>query len=148
MRTIYIKPPAIKYARRVVECADISINTSHSVILALNDEAIKQNKVHEIIIMIELGELREGILRDHVVNFYSNILDLSNIKVIGLGTNLGCMYGVKPTFDKLMQLSLYKLLLEEKYEHRIPLLSGGSSINLPLVSMRKTPKETNGLLAP
>lgn len=141
--TMYIKPTAIKNVKSVIKFADISFNTTLSTILALNEEAKKNNKIHRIIIMIEMGELREGIIRENIVDFYSNIFELSNVKVIGLGTNLGCMYGIEPTYDKLIQLSLYKQLLETKFNKKLNLISGGSSITLPLIGKHKIPKAVN-----
>ncbi|MBU1099302.1 MAG: alanine racemase [Bacteroidetes bacterium] len=142
IETIYIKPPAIKFAKQVVECADISLNSSSRTIIELNKAAKALGKIHKVIVMIELGELREGVLRDKILSFYEKIFELENIHVIGLGTNLGCMYGIEPTYDKLIQLSLYKMLLELKFEKKIPLVSGGSSIALPIIT-KKFPKEIN-----
>lgn len=141
--TMYIKPPAMKYVKTVLDVADISLNTSFITIEALNKEAQKRGIVHRIIIMIEMGELREGVVRDELMEFYNKCFQLSNIKVIGLGTNLGCMYGVEPTFDKLLQLSLYKQLIEAKFSKEIELISGGSSITLPLIAKNKIPKSVN-----
>lgn len=142
IETIYIKPPAIKYAKQIVECSDISLNSSSRTIIELNKAAKALGKTHKIIVMIELGELREGVLRDKILSFYENIFELKHIEIIGLGTNLGCMYGIEPTYDKLIQLSLYKMLLEMKFEKKIPLVSGGSSITLPHLT-KKFPKEIN-----
>lgn len=142
IETIYIKPPALKYAKQVVEYADISLNSSSSTIIELNKAAKSLGKIHKVIVMIELGELREGVLRDKVLSFYEKLFNLEHISIIGLGTNLGCMYGIEPTYDKLIQLSLYKMLLEMKFEKKIPLVSGGSSITLPVLS-KKFPKEIN-----
>lgn len=143
MRTIYIKPPAIMYADEVVKYADISLNSSYKTIKALNTAAQKQNKIHKIIIMIELGELREGVQRDDLIDFYEKTFSLSNIEVIGLGSNLGCMYGVEPTYDKLLQLTLYKELISEKFNKELKYVSGGSSITLPLVTQNTIPKDIN-----
>ena len=142
-RTIYIKPPAIDQIKNVIRYADISLNTSITTIEALNEEAAKSNKIHSIIVMIELGELREGVVREDILSFYKRVFQLSNIEVIGLGTNLGCMYGVEPTFDKLIQLCLYKQIIELTFNKRIELVSGGSSITLPLVGKGKRPQEVN-----
>ncbi len=143
IRTIYIKPPAPNLAKQIVEFCDVSLNTSLFTIKELNAAAKAAGKVHQIIIMLELGELREGILRENVENFYKEAFDLSNIEIIGIGTNLGCLYGVEPTYDKLVQLSLYKQLLETKFGKKIPLVSGGSSITLPLVGKKKIPPLVN-----
>lgn len=98
--------------------SDISLNSSLTTINEINKASKAIGKIHQIIVMIEMGELREGVLRNNVLSFYEKILNLSNVEVIGLGTNLGCMYGIEPTYDKLIQLSLYKLLLEEKFRKK------------------------------
>lgn len=143
IKTLYIKPPALAYVKDVVKFADISLNSALNTILALNDEAKKQNKIHNIIIMIEMGELREGVLREHILNFYESVFNLNHINVIGLGTNLGCMFGVQPSYDKLLQLCLYKQLIEVKFNQKLELISGGTSITLPLILENKIPKEVN-----
>ena len=88
IETIYIKPPAIRNIKNVVKYADISLNTEYLTIKGLSEEAQKQNKLHKIIIMIEMGDLREGVLRKEFINFYSRVFNLPHIEVIGLGTNL------------------------------------------------------------
>ncbi|MBX3042421.1 MAG: alanine racemase [Candidatus Kapabacteria bacterium] len=141
--TMYIKPPAINYAQEIIEVADISMNTSIETLVVLNEAASRRNKIHKAIIMIEMGELREGILHENVIDFYSNVFELPNIEIVGLGTNLGCMYGIEPTFDKLLQLSLYKQLIDIKFNQNLNLISGGTSITLPLIEKGKVPKEIN-----
>lgn len=141
--TMYVKPPALGQVKNVVEYADISLNSSLKTISALDKEAGRQKKVHRIIIMIEMGELREGVLREDIIGFYEKVFNLDNIQVIGLGTNLGCMYGIEPTYDKLIQLSLYKQLLEIKFNKKLELVSGGSSITLPLIDKQKLPEGIN-----
>lgn len=143
MRTIYIKPPAKIYAEDIVKYADISLNSSLQTIEALNAAALKHNKKHQIIIMIELGELREGVNRTDIMDFYEAVFNLSNIEVIGIGSNLGCMYGIEPNYDKLLQLSLYKELISAKFDKDLPLISGGTSITLPLVDKGNVPKDIN-----
>jgi predicted amino acid racemase len=143
--TMYVKPPAMDTIKSIVSYADISMNSSFRTIEALNNEAARQGKQHRVIIMIELGELREGILREKLVDFYKRVFELENIRIEGIGTNLGCMYGVQPTYDKLLQMSLYKQLIEAKFDTELPLISGGSSITLPLVGKSAMPKNINHL---
>lgn len=143
IRTIYIKPPAQAYADEVVKYADISLNSSLRTIKVLNEAAIKVDKIHQIIIMVELGELREGVQREDIMNFYENVFNLSHIDVIGLGSNLGCMYGIEPSYDKLLQLSLYKELISAKFNKNLKYISGGTSITLPLIERKIIPKDIN-----
>jgi len=143
IETIYIKPPAKRAISSVVKYADISMNTEIETIKLLSEEARKQNKTHGIIIMIELGELREGILGEHFLQFYANVFKLDHIKVVGIGTNLSCLYGVLPNHDKLIQLSLYEQLIEARFNKQIPYVSGGSSVTIPLILKKLLPKAIN-----
>lgn len=143
LRTMYIKPPVLKNVPQIVKYADISLNSSFATIQALSNEAVKQAKTHEIIVMIEMGELREGILREGLEAFYKRIFRLPGIKVIGLGTNLGCMYGVRPTYDKLIQMVLNKQLVELKFKRKLELVSGASSITIPILQKGKVPEGIN-----
>lgn len=143
VETIYIKPPAKLSIPEIIECADISVNTEFDTIKMLSDEAVKQKKKHKIIIMIEMGELREGVLREDLLEFYAQVFKLENIEVVGIGTNLTCLYGVLPNHDKLIQLSLYEQLIESKFNRQIPYVSGGSSVTIPLIFQNLLPKGIN-----
>lgn len=143
IETVYIKPPAKRAISNIVKYADISMNTEIDTIQLLSEEAIKQNKTHKIIIMIELGELREGVLGEDFIDFYSKVFKLKKIKVVGIGTNLSCLYGVLPNNDKLIQLSLYEQLIEAKFNRHIPYVSGGSSVTIPLIFQNLLPKGIN-----
>lgn len=143
LKTMYIKPPPPYLAKKIVKYADVSLNTSLETISLLNRAAIDENKIHEVIIMIEMGELREGILRENILEFYKKVFELSNIHIIGIGTNLGCMYGIEPTYDKLIQLLLYKKIIELTFNKTLEIISAGSSITLPLITKNKIPDEIN-----
>jgi predicted amino acid racemase len=143
IETIYIKPPPKRSIPSIVRYADVSMNTTFETVKLLSEEASRQGKVHKIIIMVEMGELREGVMRDEVVNFYAMVFEMPNIQVIGIGTNLSCLYGVLPNQDKLIQLSLYKQLIENKFNKKIPYVSGGSSVTIPLIEQGLLPDAIN-----
>lgn len=143
IETIYIKPPAKRAVNSIVRFADISMNTELKTIQLLSIEAQKQKKKHKIIIMIELGDLREGVMGEDFIQFYRSVFKLKNIEVVGIGTNLSCLYGVLPNQDKLIQLSLYEQLVEAKFNRQIPFVSGGSSVTIPLIFRRLLPKGIN-----
>lgn len=131
--TIYIKPPAKGVISDIIRYADISLNSNLYTIQLLDEEARKANIRHRIILMIDLGELREGVMRDDFLTLFEKAHQLDHIDIIGIGSNLSCLYGVLPNFDKLHQLYLYKELAELKFQTTIPYISGGSSVTLPLV---------------
>jgi ornithine racemase len=143
VQTVYVKPPPKGMASKIVQIADISYNTEYETIKSLSDAAVEFDKVHKIVIMIELGELREGVMRETFIEFYKKVFELPNIDVIGIGTNLTCMNGVLPSHDKLIQLSLYKQLVEVHFGKKIPYVSGGSSVTIPLIYNETLPKGIN-----
>ena len=143
IQTVYIKPPAQRSIERIVKYADVSFNTEIYTIQLLSEEAIKQNKTHKIIIMIEMGDLREGVMGEELISFYGEIIKLPNIEIRGIGTNLNCLSGVMPTQDKLIQLSLYKQLIEAKFDITIPWVSGGTSVAVPLILKNARPMAVN-----
>ncbi len=143
VQTVYIKPPPKRSIRSLVKYADVSLNTEYDTIKLISEEAKRQNKTHKIIIMIEMGDLREGVMGEDVLDFYSSVLKLPNINVVGIGTNLNCLNGIMPTHDKMVQLSLYEQLIEATFNKKIPWVSGGSSVTIPLIYKKLIPKGVN-----
>ncbi len=143
VRTIYIKPPPRRSIRSLVKYADVSLNTDLETMKLISEEAVKQNKKHQVIIMIEMGELREGVMGENLINFYEKVFKLPNIEIVGFGTNLNCLYGVMPSRDKLIQLSLYKQIVETKFNKKIAWLSGGTSVTIPMLFKKQVPPGVN-----
>jgi predicted amino acid racemase len=143
IQTVYIKPPAKRSIPKLIKYADVSFNSEFSTIKLLSEEAVKQEVIHKIIIMIEMGDLREGVLGENVLEFYSRIFELPGIRVIGIGTNFNCLHGVMPSEDKLIQLSFYKQLIEAKFNRKIPWVSGGTSVTIPLMLKNRRPMGIN-----
>ncbi|MFT5915912.1 MAG: putative amino acid racemase [Flammeovirgaceae bacterium] len=143
IQTVYIKPPAKRSIPDIVQFADVSFNTELQTIRWLSEEAVKQEKMHKIIIMIEMGDLREGVMGEELMDFYGEIFDLPNIKITGIGANLNCLHGVMPSQDKLVMLSLYKQLIEAKFNRQIPWVTGGTSVVIPLLFRKQVPRGLN-----
>ncbi|MEA3266456.1 MAG: alanine racemase [Candidatus Fermentibacteria bacterium] len=139
----YLKPPHPDELEDVIKYSDVSLNTELSTVKEINKVAKKVGTVHKILLMIELGDLREGILPGTLVTIYNDIFNLENIDIIGIGTNLGCLSGTVPGMDQLMQLVLYKELLELKFQRKLRLLSAGSSATLPFLIQGVIPKQVN-----
>lgn len=143
IQTVYIKPPSKRNLADMVKYADVSLNSELDTIRWISEEAVQQQKLHKIIIMVETGDLREGVMGDHLLDFYSQIFELPGLEVIGLGTNLNCLNGVMPSADKLIQLSLYKQIIELKFSKKIPWVSAGTSVTIPLMLHKQLPKGIN-----
>ncbi|WP_297335371.1 alanine/ornithine racemase family PLP-dependent enzyme [Algoriphagus sp.] len=143
VQTVYIKPVSKRNVGKMVEFADVSLNSELETIHWISEEAVRQDKKHKIIIMVETGDLREGVMGEQLLDFYSEVFNLPNIEIIGLGTNLNCLNGVMPSTDKLIQLSLYKQIIELKFTKEIPWVSAGTSVTIPLMLTQQLPKGIN-----
>lgn len=143
VQTVYIKPPAKRSIGQVVRYADVSFNTELHTMQMLSEEAVRQKRQHKVIIMIEMGDLREGVMGEELMDFYANVFELPNLVVVGIGTNLNCLHGVMPSQDKLIQLSLYKQLIDARFNCTIPWISGGTTVTIPLLFKKQLPAGVN-----
>ena len=125
VQTVYIKPPSKRVIKSLIMYADVSFNTELETIKLISEEAKRQGKLHKII------------------GFYGSIFKLPNIEVIGLGTNFNCLSGIMPSHDKLIQLSLYKQLIEVTFNKKIKWVTGGSSVMIPLLMKKMVPIGNN-----
>ena len=118
-------------------------SSSASVVTALADAARRRGIGHDVIVMVDLGDLREGVWPDDLVSFVSEIVDLQGVRVSGLGTSLTCFGGVIPTEEKMQQLVALADGLESTFNLELDYLSGGSSSALPLIAAGKMPPRIN-----
>lgn len=142
-QTLYIKPVPQHAIPDIIAVATCTFNTELETIRMLNEEAVKQDKVHEVILMLEVGERREGVLPEDIVEVARLCRELSNIRLVGLGANLTCMYGVLPSEDNLMRLQEAREAIQEELHMHIPILTGGSSVVLPLLLDNTLPEPIN-----
>ena len=143
VETWYLRLPHYPALEMVVRYSDVSLNTEFEIIEALNAEAGRQQKIHRIIIMIELGDLREGVLPGSLVPLYERIFNLPHIEVLGIGSNLGCLSGAVPSLEQFSQLAMFHELLQLKFKRPLPLVSGGTSAVIPLLRDGHLPKAIN-----
>lgn len=136
---VLLRLPMISQAKEVVENVDISLNSEIETIRALNDEAVKLNRIHRIILMVDLGDLREGLWPEDVDATVLDILKLSNIELYGLGVNLTCYGGIIPKEDNLGQLVKIGRHIEERFGVQLKMISGGNSSSYYLTESKKMP---------
>jgi len=140
-----LRIPMLSQVEEVIEYADISLNSEYKVIKALSDEAVKKGKVHQIILMVDLGDLREGVWVDDVMDYVDKITKLEGIKLIGIGTNLTCYGAVIPNEENLSKLVEIANNIEKKYNIKLSIVSGGNSSSIYLVEKGTIPKGINNL---
>jgi predicted amino acid racemase len=145
VKKVMIRLPMVSQAKEVVKYSDISLNSELETISRLNQEASKQDKVHGIILMMELGDLREGILEENVEYYVEKILEMKNIKLEGIGVNLTCYGGVIPSEKNIGRLEELGKFIENKYEVKLNIISGGNSSSIEMLLKEKLPSKINNL---
>lgn len=131
---LLLRLPMISQAEEVVELADISLNSELETIKALSQKASEKSKIHKIILMIDLGDLREGIIDEkEIFQTVREILNLKGVSLVGIGTNLTCYGGVIPKEENLKRLVDIKERIEKEFSISIEIVSGGNSSSLYLL---------------
>ena len=144
-RLFLIRSPMLSQAKRVVISADVSFNTELEVIRRLSVEAGKLGRKHAVVLMVELGDLRDGIMPDDLVATVRETLRLPNIVFKGLGTNLACRSGASPDDANMGELSRLAALIEATFDISIEVVSGGNSANLEWVFSSEDTGRVNNL---
>ncbi len=140
-----IRVPMLSEVKDVIRLADISLNSDFEVIKALNEEAKRQGKLHKVILMADLGDLREGFWdKDELVEIAEYIENrMINIQLVGIGTNLGCYGSIAPTAEKLQELVDLAERIEKKLDRELEYISGGATSSLMRVWDKDIPKRIN-----
>jgi predicted amino acid racemase len=125
-----LRSPTPGGAARAVLAADASCNSEAVVIGALSGAAVAAGRDHGVVLMVELGDLREGLLPDDVVPAARLVRDLPGVHLRGIGTNLACQSGVTPDGTNMAVLSGLADTVEAATGSRLEVVSGGGSSTL------------------
>ena len=140
-----IRVPMLSEVSDVVRLADVSLNSELEVVKALNAEALKQGKIHKVIVMADMGDLREGYWdKDEMADVCEYIeKELSNIQLMGIGTNVGCYGSISPTVETLNDLVEIAEHIEERLGRKLEYISGGATSSLMRVWDGNIPERIN-----
>ncbi len=128
---ILIRMPAKSEIKEVVSYSDISCNSEKETLRLLNQEALRQNKKHGVILMVELGDRREGLFPQDIVPLVNTILhEYKGLEFKGIGTNHACLGAIIPDIDKMQQLLSVANTVEKRCTIPCEIISGGNSANV------------------
>ena len=126
-----IRTPMLSQVDDVVQVCEASYNTEKAVIAALAAAALRQNTVHGIVLMVEMGDLREGIMPHDLDEMVQQVVAMPGVTLNGIGANFACLSGVAPTAAKMRDLSILAIDVEGQCGPFLETVSGGNSANLP-----------------
>jgi len=142
---LLLRSPMLSQAEEVVKTADCSLNSETIVLKSLSEYALKLGVIHQVILMIELGDLREGLMPDDLDKTITELLKLKGLELMGLGTNLACMGAIIPDKSKMNELSAIATRVEKKFGIRLKVISGGNSANYHWLMHNTDPGKVNNL---
>lgn len=125
-----IRAPMSSQVERVVTSADASLNSEPHVLDLLSVAAQAQGRAHGVVLMVELGDLREGIMPGDLDAMARHVLGLPGLVLRGIGTNLACQSGASPDQQKMDELSALATGMETTLGSTLDVVSGGNSANL------------------
>jgi len=140
-----IRIPMLSEVKEVVKLTDISLNSEMEVIKALNQAAREEGKLHKVILMADLGDLREGFWeKDELIEACEYIENkMINVQLVGIGTNLGCYGSVMATVEKLEELCELAEAVEAKLGRELEYVAGGATSSLTRIWDHDIPKKIN-----
>jgi predicted amino acid racemase len=126
-----LRPPTPAEADRVERDCTASYNTELDTIEALARAARRLNAVHEVILMVEMGDMREGILPQDLARTARAVVGMPGVSLKGIGANFACFGGAAPDGAKMAELAALAGEVERACGRRLETVSGGNSANLP-----------------
>ena len=146
--TTLLRLPMHAEVEDVVKYVDLSFNSELSTIRLLDEEAGKLGVKHNILLMIDLGDLREGIFyqdEDLIFAAVEEILTMEHINLYGVGVNLTCYGAIIPKNDNLSNLVAVARKIEEKFGIKLQMVSGGNSSSIYLIGKGEMPEGITNL---
>jgi ornithine racemase len=140
-----LRSPPLARAEDVVRTVDISLQSELEVIREVSRVAARLGRVHDIVLMVDLGDLREGIWPSELLPMVEQVEQLRGVRIAGLGTNLTCFGAIIPTEENLSQLLAHAYKVERLTGRRLDWVSGGNSSSLPLLLAGRMPQGINNL---
>ena len=147
-QSVLLRLPMMSEIEEVVRYANVSFNSEMETIEALNAEAGRQGKTHKVVLMVDLGELREGIFfenEEEILETAEKIHAMEHVELYGMGTNLTCYGAIIPKNDNLSVLCAIAEKVEQKLGIRLEMISGGNSSSIYLVGKGELPEKISNL---
>ncbi|MDO4733449.1 MAG: alanine racemase [Bacillota bacterium] len=136
-----LRIPMLSELAKMLQHVDISLHSEAQVLEALNQEALRQQRRHQVILMRDLGDLREGIFcREKLYLLASQVESMEGLDLLGIGTNLTCYGSIIPTEKNLGELVEDALEIEKRIGRKLEVVSGGNTSSLPLLIRGGMPK--------
>lgn len=144
---LLIRIPGLSELPDVVRLCETSLQSERVTLDALEEECVLQGKTHRVIVMADLGDLREGFWdKDEMVDVCVHVeRELPHVELAGVGVNLTCYGSTKPTPEKMQALLDIAAHIEKRIGRKLEIISGGATSSYTLVHWGTMPAGINHL---
>jgi predicted amino acid racemase len=142
---VMLRIPMVSEAEELVKYIDSSLISEVAAAEALSRAAVKIDKTISLILMVDLGDRREGVLPSQLKETAAQIIKMEGVKLDGIGTNLGCFAGVLPDKENTKNLIMLKKELENEFDISINRISAGNTATTILLEEKELISEINNL---
>ena len=144
---LLIRIPGLSELPDVVRLCETSLQSERVTLDALEEECVLQGKPHRVIVMADLGDLREGFWdKDEMVDVCVHVeRELPHVELAGVGVNLTCYGSTKPTPEKMQALLDIAARIEKRIGRKLEIISGGATSSYTLVHWGTMPAGINHL---
>jgi len=125
-----LRIPRLSKAGLIPLYANCSVNSELEVIQAISRANSTGSLPHKIILMVDVGDLREGVMPEQALFAAGKIARLPGIVLAGVGTNMGCFGGILPSPDNLGLLAEIAANLQQHLGFPLEVVSGGGTSSL------------------
>ena len=141
-----LRAPGPSEVEAAVAVADIILLPDGDLLSRIADAAKNQNRRIEIMPMVDMGDLREGIWFEDesaIAEMVSSIVASSNLSLYGLGTNFNCFGAIKPTQENGDHFVRIARSIERTLRVQFQYLSGGNCTSYHLLKKGIWPEGIN-----
>ena len=115
----------------MVSTVKLSIQTELDTIKQLNVIAKRMNVKHQIMLMVDWKDGREGVLTYDVLDYIKEIMSMSHIQLVGLAFNFMCFKSKAPEENDVFMINKFISAVEKEIGYKFKIISGGNSSMLP-----------------
>ncbi len=139
-----LRAPVPVLAEETVMHADVSLESEIETVVALDAAAGRLGRRHAVVAMVDLGDLREGMMPEALPAFVERAEALAHVDLLGVGVSLTCYGAIVPDEANLGELVELTRAAEALIGRSLQ-VSGGMSSSLDALEAGELPERVDSL---
>ncbi len=136
---LMLRLPALSETDDVVALTQCSLNSEPEVLRSLSRAAVAQGRAHQVLVFIESGDRREGVMPEDAAGLCRLVSELPGLELAGVATSLNCLCGVMPNVENQAAFAATVEGIERELGVQFRVVSAGHTANLRFVVADQVP---------